>query len=416
MKTFLIGLVVLGALGAGAWALWPRNGKDEKKVETKIAKVERGTIVRDVTATGEIKPIREVELKSKASGKVVRFKKLPGDPVEEGELIAELDKKVEQRNLDREQSNLSSAEARLLIAQLQAANDLKQGESALAGAREDEKQKLAERDRLEKLSGQLVTESELGAVRLAARLAEEKRKQSEASLALVRGRREADEKLAASEVQKARVAVEDAKERLQDTELLAPMKGILLKKLVEEGQIVASGISATTGGTSIAIVADVSQVYVEANVDETDISLVKKGQEAEISLVSGDREKFKGRVVLILPKGELDSNVIVLKVRVAAEGDVFGKAYPGMTASVAIRVKESKDALLVPSEAIRIEQQKPVVYVPDGEGSRAVPVKTGLDNGKMAEILGGLEQGAEVLVTHSSIPEPKGGRSTLRRF
>ena len=416
MKGFLIGLVVLAALLRGGWALWSKNDKDEKKVETKIAKIERGTIVRDVTATGEIKPIREVELKSKASGKVVRFKKLPGDPVEEGELIAELDKRVEQRNLDREQSNLSSAEARLLIAQLQAANDLKQGESDLAGAREDEKQKLAERDRLEKLSGQLVTESELGTVRLAARLAEEKRKQSEASLALVRGRREADEKLAAAEVQKARVSVEDAKERLQDTELLAPMKGILLKKLVEEGQIVASGISATTGGTSIAIVADVSQVYVEANVDETDISLVRKGQQAEISLVSGDREKFKGRVVLILPKGELDSNVIVLKVRVAAEGDVFGKAYPGMTASVAIRVKESKDALLVPSEAVKIEHQKPVVYVPHGDGSKAVPVKTGLDNGKMAEILEGLEHGAEVLVTHSSIPEQKSGRSTLRRF
>src|SRR5205814_7844866 len=86
MKKSLIWIVVLGALGAGGWTVWPRNGKDEKKVETKKAKAERGDIVVFVTATGEIKPIREVELKSKASGLVVRFKKLPGDPVDENEL------------------------------------------------------------------------------------------------------------------------------------------------------------------------------------------------------------------------------------------------------------------------------------------------------------------------------------------
>ncbi len=416
MKNLLIWLAVLGALGSGGWAFWPRNGKDEKKVETKKATAVRGDIVVTVTASGEIKPIREVELKSKASGQVVRFKKLPGDPVEAGELIAELDKKVEQRNLDREQSNLASAEARLLIAQLQAANDLKQGESDLAGAREDEKQKLAERDRLEKLSGQLVTESELGTVRLAARLAEEKRKQSEASLALIRGRREADEKLAAAEVQKARVSVEDAKERLQDTELLAPMKGILLKKLVEEGQIVASGISATTGGTTIALVADVSQLYVEANVDETDIPKVKKGQTAEVSLMSGSQEKFKGTVELILPKGEIDSNVIVFKTRVLIQGNVFGKVYAGMTASVTLKVEEKKGALLLPSEAVKfIEKNKPVVYIPDGEGSKAVPVKMGLDNGEKTEILSGVEEGAEVYITHTTIAEPKGS-PRFRRY
>src|SRR5262245_31108820 len=120
MTKALIWIAVVGALGAAGWTVWPKNGKDEKKVETKKAKAERGDIVVFVTATGEIKPIREVELKSKASGQVVRFKKLPGDPVSEGELIAELDKKVEQRNLDREQSNLASAEAQLLICRLQA--------------------------------------------------------------------------------------------------------------------------------------------------------------------------------------------------------------------------------------------------------------------------------------------------------
>jgi HlyD family secretion protein len=383
------------------------------KVETKLSKVERGNIILNVNATGDIKPIKEVELKSKASGQVVRFQKLPGEPVEAGELIAELDKKVEQRNLSLQESNLLSAEANLARTRLQVEADLKRTESEFAAAKEEEAQKKADLSRAEKTSD-LVTVSELSGYRLAARLAEERTKQAEAALGLVKGRRDGDIKLAEADVLKARVSVDDARERLRDTELLSPIKGILLKKLVEEGQIVASGISATAGGTAIAIVADVSKLYVEANVDETDIIKIQKGQRAEVSLLSGNSERFKGRVDLILPKGEIDSNVIVFKVRIGIEGEVFGKAYPGMTASVSVRVAERKDILLVASEAVKIEKEKTLVYVPDGEKSKPVPVKIGLDNGVKAEVLDGLGENDEVYVTHTSIPDPKGGRGGAR--
>jgi HlyD family secretion protein len=419
----MIPVLVLVAAGVAAWAAWPsKDGANGVKVETKRARPERGDITLLVTATGEIKPVKEVELKSKASGQVVRFKKEPGDPVEEGELIAELDKRVEQRNLSLAKSNLMSAEASLVRVKLQVEADAKTGESEASAAREDEKQKKAELARLEKLTGELLTETELGAARLAARLAEERAKQAEAQLALIRGRKDGDVRLAEADVLKARVALEDAEERLRDTELRAPMKGILLKKLVEEGQIVASGIHATTGGTPIAVVADVSKLLVEANVDETDILKVRKDQPVEVSLVSGSNEKFKGTVDLIPPKAELDSNVTVFKVRVAIKGDVFGRAYVGMTASVSILVARKKDALLLPSEAVRIEKGKTVVYVPDGEGSRPVAVKLDedngikLDNGNKAAILEGLDENAEVYITHRSLPDTRQGRSRSMRF
>jgi HlyD family secretion protein len=378
-------------------------------------RVERGDITLRVSATGDLKPSREVELKSKASGQVVRFGKLPGATVEEGELIAELDKRTEQRNLAREESNLMSAEARLQLTRLEYERSLAQSQSEAAAALADEAEKKKERDRQERLPADLVTESQLGAARLAARLAEEKRKLAEAALALIRGRQSADEKLAEADVGRARVAVEDARERLNDTEIRSPIRGILLKKLVEEGQIVASGISASTGGTPIAAVADVSRLLVEANVDETDIARVKRGQPVEVALSGGGNDRFKGAVDLILPKGEIDSNVIVFKVRVGIEGNVFGRAYVGMTATANIQVDERKGVLLVSSEAIRIVDGKPVVEVPDGAGSRRVPVKIGLDNGLKAEILEGLSENAEVLVSEASADETKpGGRPRLR--
>ena len=411
----LVGLLVSGL---ATWMAWPsKNGQTPLKVETRKAKVERGPISLSVTATGDIRPVRQVELKSKASGMVVRFQKNAGDPVQEGELIVELDKRVEQRNLSLQEANLLTAEANLANLRLKAESDLKTVESECAAAAAEEKQKKDEFERLEKLSGELLTKTEMETARLAARLAEERRKQAEAVLGLTRGRRAGDEKLAQADVLKARVSVEDAQERLKDTELRSPVKGILLKKLVEEGQIVASGISATAGGTAIAVVADVSTLYVEANVDETDVLKLKKGQGAEVALVSGSTDRFKGRVELIPPQSELDSNIIVFKVRVALEEGVFGRAYVGMTASVSILVAERKEALLVPSEAVRIEGRKRVVYVPEGEGSKPVTIKVGLDNGVKTEVLEGLPENAEVYVTHTSLPDPKqGSRGRSMRF
>lgn len=407
---------LLRALPLLLWAGCSPPAPTGPKIETKLAKVERGDIVLHVTATGEIKPVKEVELKSKASGQVVRFQKLPGDMVEEGELIAELDKRVEQRNLTLQESNLLSAEANLALVKLKADADLKTAESEAAAMREDEKQKGAELARLEKLSGEFVSESELSSIRLAARLSQERAKQAEAALSLIQGRRDGDVRLAEADVLKARVSVDDARERLRDTEIRSPIRGVLLKKLVEEGMIVASGISANSGGTAIALVADVSKMIVEANVDETDIAKVKKGQNVQISLLSGSSERFRGKVELIVPKSELDSNVIIFKVRIAMEGDAFGKVYAGMTASVNIKVAETRGALTVPSEALRMEKEGAVVYVPDGEKSKPVPVKAGLDNGEKAEILSGLAEDAQVYVTHVSIPETGPGRRRGLRF
>src|SRR5262245_61988234 len=160
VRLFLI--VSLALAGGAGWHFWsPKNGNGEKKIEIKRIKAEHGDMTLNVTATGEIKPLREIELKSKASGLMVRFQKLPSEPVQAGELLAELDKKVEQRNLALAESNLLTAEANLELLRLKYAADLKTSESEAAAAGEDAKQKAAELRRMEKLSGELITESEL---------------------------------------------------------------------------------------------------------------------------------------------------------------------------------------------------------------------------------------------------------------
>lgn len=400
--------VALAALAAGC-------GKAEgPKQATRPARVERGDVTLTVSATGEITPLRQIELKSKASGQVVRFPKLEGQPVAADELLAELEKRLEARNLEREAANQAAAEARLSLLRLEYARALTQAESELASAQEDARVKRSDVERLEKLRD-VTAETELTTARLGARLADEKVKQAEAALALARDRKAHDERLAEAEVVRARLTVADARERLADTEVRSPIEGILLKRLVEEGQIVSSGISAVSGGTPIAIVADVSTLLVLASVDETDIGKLQVGQEAWVTVEAHPEKRFAGRVAHIPPKGEIESSIIVFKVRIALEGKNFGALKAGMTATVTVKADERSGVLCVPSEAVRSEGGKRYVFARDGQ--RRIDVKTGLDDGTRCEILEGLNEGDEIAIVtaaRSSTAAPAG--APMRRM
>ncbi|MBI2932435.1 MAG: efflux RND transporter periplasmic adaptor subunit [Planctomycetes bacterium] len=406
MKRILIGVGV--AAVAGALYLWFGGGSSANgtRQEIKRVRAERGDVDLSISATGEVMPVRQVELKSKASGQVVRFPKVEGEIVEAGELIAELDKKLESRNLEREEANLKAAEARLALMRLEYERSLRQAQSEVAAATEDAATQKKEQERMERLEGGVMTETDLAMARLNARLAEEKLLQAEAALALARDRKTADEDLAESEVARARSTVAEARERLADTEVRSPIAGILLKKQVEEGQIVSSGISSTSGGTTIAIVADVSALVVVTNVDETDIGKVNVGQEAWVSVEARPDERFRGRVELIPPKGEIDSSIVVFKVKVGLEGKHFGRLKASMTATVTIRADEHKGVVWVPSEAVRSEKGRR--YVLGADGQRRIDVKTGLDDGTRCEIVEGLQEGDEVaIVAAISAPESR---------
>ncbi len=386
-------------LGGGTPAAGPRQ-------ELKRVTSERGDITLSISATGEITPLRQIELKSKASGQVVRFTKLEGAAVKTGDLIAELDRKVESRNLEREEANLKAAEARLALLRLETERSLKQSESEFAAATADAATRRTELERMERLEGGVMTETDLGVARLNARVAAEKLKQADAALKLARDRRKADEDLVEADVARARISVADARERLADTEVRSPIDGILLRKMVEEGQIVSSGISSNSGGTAVAVVADVTSLVVVTNIDETDIGKLKTGQDAWISVEAHPDKRFRGRVELIPPRGEIDSSIIVFKVKVGLEGRHFGPLKAGMTANVTVQADERKGVVFVPSEAVRSEKGRRYVFAPDGQGR--IDVKAGLDNGTRCEIVEGLAEGAEIAIV-VTLPAPGGG-------
>lgn len=405
-------LLVLASAGGGWWWWHGRNGSATDAPPPTLARVERGDVEVFVVANGVVRPRASVEVKSKASGRVISYRYSEGSPVTKGKLLVELDKTTEQRNVRKEMISLRIAEAKLRQAEADAqvlksdlqkllsnaeaewdmaSADRQTTEERLRRLRELFDQKLASREDLEAAENQL-------------KAAQSRERQAQANKTFARdqehalARKQAEVDLASAEVEKQRLVVEEAEERLADTEVLSPMDGILIQKNVDEGQIITSGVNAVSGGTVLGVVADLSELYVEASIDETDIGKVELEDHVTVTVDSYPKDVFTGKVVHIAPQGMVEANITIFKVLVLLDSSSRGKLRPMMSAKVEIRVDVKKDVLRVPSDAVHDEDQVSIVYVAEGGNPKSMPVRTGLDNGKWVELIEGPAEGSEVYV------------------
>lgn len=412
MKKFLIWAHVVALLLFGGWYFFLRKSdpagpkQQVKKVQAKVQ-----TLRLSVNAPGEVRPKRLVELKCKASGQVTEFKKRPGEKVTANEIIAKLDPEPEKRNVRREQANYDSAQARLRLLNLESVRALAQAASELQSARADFEAKTAIAKSMREVK-EGYSETERKTAEANERMAHEKTIQTEAALFLIKSRFADDEALAKAEVARALAALEDAKDREKDTEIRSPIDGILLDKKVEEGQIVSSGISSASGGTTVALVADISSYTIVANVDDTDVGKLREDLPAFVTLQGLSEKKFRGTVKLVPPQGVNESNIIVFKVEIEVSGEQLPRPYIGMTATAEIVIDERKDALTVPSAAVKNDKGKKHVLGPD---QQPIPVTTGLDNGEFVEILSGLKAEQEIVIVYTVSESHGGGRPVRMR-
>jgi HlyD family secretion protein len=146
---------------------------------------------------------------------------------------------------------------------------------------------------------------------------------------------------------------------------------------------------------------DIGRVYVQGKVDEADIAHVYLGQPARIKVESFRDRVFNGKVTKIAPLGVEKDNVTTFEVRVSIDNG-SGELKANMTANAEILLDEHKGVLTVPENAVSYDNQKnATVQVPDQnqkEGWRKVPVKVGLSNGSVTEIISGLKEGDKVVL------------------
>jgi HlyD family secretion protein len=295
------GLLALLALAVAACSASDAS-ETEGEARDDIAVVERGDLDIRVEAAGQVEPILVIEVKSKASGEVTELHVETGDEVDRGELLAEIDPRDVRNALAQAEADLEVAEARVQIAESQAARSR------------------------ELRAANVVTQQEL--------------EQSILELANAR-----------AALTRAETNLELAQERMNDVTIRAPIAGTVIEKPVEAGMIIASASGNVSGGTTLMMMADLSTMQVRTLVDETDIGKVESGQVARVSVEAYPNRSFTGSVYKIEPMAVIDQNVTMFPVLVRLDNRE-GLLKPNMNAEVQIEVAQRQDVVLVANAAV----------------------------------------------------------------
>ncbi|HVP64021.1 MAG TPA: efflux RND transporter periplasmic adaptor subunit [candidate division Zixibacteria bacterium] len=381
-------IVILCAAGV---LIASRSG-DKKIDPNKLGKVERGDLARSVVATGKVEPITKVEIKSKASGIVKKLYVEYGDHVKAGQMLAELDREEMLAQVRQSEAQLSSSEATLVAA----IADLKRSEVDAEGP--DVPLLRRAYDRAIKMAGDgVVSQSALEDAQKGWELAVNKQNVARAQVLVNKGKVEQ----ARADVSRARATLAQLKEQLSYTSIAAPIDGIVLSRDVEVGDAVSSILVLGSSATLVMTIGDTREVYVKGKVDESDIGKVYLGQPARIRVESFKDKTFTGKVTKISPMGVEKDNVTTFEVRVSINNP-GGELKAMMTANAEIILEEHKNVLIVPEASIIYDRDKKAsIEVPDPkgkEGKRKVPVQVGISNGAKTELLGGLNEGAQVVL------------------
>jgi HlyD family secretion protein len=386
--TGLIVLVVVAALGIVVAA----RGNTTKFEPSQLGKAELGDIARSVVATGKVQPITKVEVKSKASGIVTRLDTDINAHVKQGQVLAQLDKQeilaqvaAQKAQLNAAESNAHAAAAAIQYDKVSAeAPDLPMYKNTY------------ERNMAMSKQG-VVSQQSLDDAQQKYLFAVNTRDKAVSQISVDTSKlRQAQAQVAQNEA-----SLKQLEEQLSYTTITSPMDGTILSRDVEIGDAVSSILVLGSTATLVMTIGDITQVYVQGKVDESDIGKVYLGQAARIKVESFKDKTFLGKVTKIAPLGVEKDNVTTFEVRVSIDNP-GGELKANMTANAEILLEEHKKVLTVPEQAVLYDKDRNAsVEVPDPKaktGRRKVDIKAGISNGTKTEILAGLKPGDTVIL------------------
>jgi len=391
-KISLLAGAAIVVLSAATWGYVSLNGASAGVDPSKVATVERGTMVRSVVATGKVEPVTKVEVKSKANGIIEKLNVDVDQVVNAGDVLAELDKEQLRARVRELEANLQAKRAALNAAEAQLTKNTIEAESP------DVEFARRNFERAQTLHGEkLLAASALDDSKSALEVAQNRQRAAQGQLVVSRAR--VVEAQAA--VAEASAAVERAEEDLANSTIKAPIRSTVLTRDVELGSPVSSILNLGANATLVMTLGDIDQVFVRGKVDEADIGNVRLGQRARITVETFKDRKFEGRVTQISPIGAEKDNVTTFEVKVSIENGA--KALKAnMTANAEIVLEEHPNSLIIPEAAISYDaERKPTVDLLDPTaktGRKKVVIQTGVGNGSKTQVLRGLKQGDKIVL------------------
>ncbi len=343
-KTMLIVLLFALVLMAGCSGDKSETDGEEKArqaVAVSTAVIERGDLLRSLDYKGTVIPWRQANITPDVSGRVARIYKQPGDRVERGDLLAELDLVQIDLQLQQARAALAVASASRTDAEMQ--------EKRLAA--------LLEKDAV-------------------ARMQHEK-----AQLALEAAR---------TQYMSAQANLEMLNYIKSNSKMRAPFSGVITRRSLEEGDMINPAMGA---GLGVLTLMDMSRVKVLIDVPAHEIEEIQIGQLCLVTVASLPRESFPGRVL----SRNLAADPVSKSFRVEIEiENPELRIKPGVFADVAVETMKRSEVLLLPLKALLAGDQ---VFLYDRGTARKTAVKTGERNRDYVEVLSGLDPGTRVLVS-----------------
>jgi HlyD family secretion protein len=209
--------------------------------------------------------------------------------------------------------------------------------------------------------------------------------------------KEADVASANAQVARAAATLNNTKTMLEYTTIRAPRAGVILQKLVEQGTIITSGRSSVAQGTDIVLLGDLTKMFVEVSLDESDVAKVRIHQHVGIEVEAFPNRKFEGVVTRVNPQAVTEQNITTVLVTVEIENP-GASLKPGMTATCDFLVEKADNVLFLPSRAVRGMGDRHLVTVMKNGQPTEIPVRVGLIGDERTEIREGLKEGAEVVL------------------
>jgi HlyD family secretion protein len=318
-KKLWIALVATGVLVAAGLAWW-QFGREPAQPPFRSVKVDRGGLVAAVSATGTLNPVTSVQVGSQVSGQIKEIFVDFNSPVKKGEVIARIDPeafglRVNQAMADLEAARATALTQRANVAALQA--EVSRAEVVLAEAERNlrRNQMLVEKG--------FVSQAALETAQAAVATAREQVKTAQAQRAVG----DAQVKNGEALVRQREAQLAQARVDLERTSIRAPVDGIVISR-------------------------NLTDMQVEASIDESEIGRIAIGQEASFTVDSFPGRSFSGKITQVRKAAQVVQNVVTYIAVIAAPNPDLS-LLPGMTANVRIVTARREDVLRVPNAALR---------------------------------------------------------------
>jgi len=387
-KTIIISAIVLLITAIVIASLTSRG---EKSIPVTVEKASLHDLTSIISASGEVKPKKNINISANVPGRITTIAVLEGQMVKAGDFLLKLDSAQYEANAERDKALIQSFRSQLI-----------QSEARM-------KREQNNYDRQKQLfDSQLISQEQLETAKVDFDIAR------------------AEVQAFRHQIQQAEASLKSTMDILSKTYYNSPINGIITSLRVEEGEVAVVG-TMNNPGTVLMTIADLSEMEVEVEVDETDVVGAELGQLADVKVDALPDQILKGTVTEIgssaiakLTTSQQESRDFQVTITLS---DPPNSLKPGLSASADIITAEKKGVLAVPISALVLREkagagpanrekaeEEEGVYVMESSRAKFLPIIKGIMGGLLIEVSSGLKEGQEVIVgPYNSLRELKDG-------